>query len=207
MSTNKSLNYIDNQNTPRTAAGKALNKENFSISAISDILNEVKNNNQHINTIVEETNADVKYKFNTNGTNICYKMESDAQGIIISENQTETLQTKPRITNSMTNLSAYNGSNIPVKGQCTLDIQHRSKNVPLLFIVADANSPPIKREEKIKLSKRILSISNSQKCNILNKHKDCFGETGTLPKGHHITIDQNITTGITKTILSYGDRP
>ena len=62
MSTNKSLNYIDNQNTSPTAAGKALDKESFSIGAIFDILNEVRNNNQHINTIAEETNAESSVK-------------------------------------------------------------------------------------------------------------------------------------------------
>ena len=118
----------------------------------------------------------------------------------IPENQIETLQTKPRITKSASTLSACNGSNKPVKGQCTLDIQHRCKNVSLLFIIADANSPPViglNSSKQLNLIKRILSISNSQKRNFLNKYKDCFGEIGTLHKVHHITIDQNITLFVT----------
>ena len=42
-----------------------------------------------------------------------------------------------------------------------------------------------------------MSISNFQKRNFLNESKDCFGEIGTLPKVHHITIDQNITPVVT----------
>ena len=56
MFINKSLNYLDNQNTPPTTAN-VLGRDNFFIGAIFDISNEVKNNNQQINTIAEETNA------------------------------------------------------------------------------------------------------------------------------------------------------
>ena len=96
----------------------------------------------------------------------------------------------------MTTLSAYNGSNIPVKVQCTLDIQHCGKNVLFLFVVAETNSPPIirlKSSKQLNLIKRILSISNAQKRNFLNKYKDYLGEIGTLPKVYQITVDQNIT--------------
>ena len=48
MFTNKSLNYLDNQNTPRTTQIEALSEFNF-IGAIFDISNELKNINQKIN--------------------------------------------------------------------------------------------------------------------------------------------------------------
>ena len=143
MSTNKHLNYLDNQNTPLTTAEETLDEDNFFIGAILDTANGVINNNQQINTIAEETNTEWSVALNTNGTNICYKIDSGAQVNVLPENQIETLQRKPRITKSTTTISAYKGSNIPVKGQGTLDIHHRGKNVPLLFIVADTNSPPI----------------------------------------------------------------
>ena len=129
MSTNKHLNYLDNQNTLLTTAEGTLDEDNFFIGVIFDTSNGVINNNQQINAIAEETNAEWSVTLNTNGTNICYKIDSGAQVKVIPENQIETLQRKPRITKSMTTLSAYNGSNIPVKGQCTLDIRHRGKNV------------------------------------------------------------------------------
>ena len=66
----------------------------------------------------------------------------------------------------------------------------------MLFIVTDTNFPPItglNSSKQLNLIKRILSTSNSQKRNLLNEYKDCFGERGTLPRVCHITIDQNIT--------------
>ena len=202
MSTNKHLNYLDNQNTPLTTTEETLDEYNVFIGAIFDTSNGVINNNQQINTIAEETNAEWSVTLNTNVTNICYKIDSGAQVNILPKNQIETLQIKPRITKLTATLSAYNGSNIPVKGQCTLDIHHRGKNVPLLFIVAETNSPPIielNSSEQLNLINRILSIYNSQKRNFLNEYKDCFGEIGTLPNVHHITIDQNITPAVTPT--------
>ena len=200
VSTNKHLNYLDNQNTPLTKAEETLDEDNFFIGAIFDTSNGVINNNQQINTIAMETNAEWSVTLNSNGTNICYKIDSGAQVNALPKNRIESLQRKPRITKSTTTLSAYNRSNVPVKGQCTLDIHHRGKNVPLLFIVADTNSLPIiglNSSKQLNLIKRILSISNSQKRNFLNEYKDCFGEIGTLPKVHHITIDQNITPVVT----------
>ena len=57
MSTNKSLNFLDNQSTPPATAEEVLDEDNFFIGTIFDILNDVKNKNQQINAIAEETNA------------------------------------------------------------------------------------------------------------------------------------------------------
>ena len=124
MSTNKSLNYLGNHITPPATAGEALDGGNFFIDAIFDIPNEVKNKSINKSTQSPRIqNAEWSVTLNTNGTNSCYKINSGAQVNVIPENQIETLQTKPRITKSTTTLSAYNGSNIPVKGKCTLDLQ------------------------------------------------------------------------------------
>ena len=120
---------------------------------------------------------------NTNRTNVCYTLDSVAQVNVIPENQIETLHAKLRITTSTTILSTYNGSNVPVNGKFTLDIQHQGNNIFLLFIVADTNfffiiGQNFSRQSNPIKSKR--SIFNSQKYNI-----------------HHITIDQNIAAIIT----------
>ena len=67
MSTNKHLNYLDNQNTPLTTAEETLDDDNFFIGAIFDNSNGVINNNQQINTIAEETIAKWSVTLNTNG--------------------------------------------------------------------------------------------------------------------------------------------
>ena len=97
MSTNKSLNYLDNENTPPRTA-----EDNFFVGVISDISNEVKNNNKQINTIAEDTNTEWSVTLNTNGTSICYKINSGAQVNVIPEKQIETLQKKPK-NNKMSN--------------------------------------------------------------------------------------------------------
>ena len=85
MFTNKSLNYLGNQNMPRTTPIEALSKCNFFIGTIFDISNELKNINQKINTIAGETNAEWSVTLNTKGTNICYKTDSGPQFNAISE--------------------------------------------------------------------------------------------------------------------------
>ena len=74
---------------------ETLDEENFFVSPIFDISNESKNNNQQISTIAEKTNAEWSVTLNTSWINICYKIDSGAQVNVISENQIETLQTKP----------------------------------------------------------------------------------------------------------------
>ena len=112
MSTNKSLNFLDNQSTPPETAEEVLDEDNFFIGTIFDILNEVKNKNQQINAIARRQTP-----LNTNGTNICWRIDSVALVNVIPENQIETRQIKPRITKSLTTLSVYNRIPIPVKGQ------------------------------------------------------------------------------------------
>ena len=131
MSISKSSIYLDNHHkTPPATSGETLDEDSFFIDAIFDIPNEGKNKNQQINTIVEGANTEWSVTLNTNGIKICHKIDSGAQVNAIPENQIENLQTKPRITKSTTTLSLCNESNILVKGQCTLDIQHGGKNVP-----------------------------------------------------------------------------
>ena len=74
---------------------ETLDEENFFVSPIFDISNESKNNNQQISTIAEKTNTEWSVTLNTSWINICYKIDSGAQVNVISENQIETLQTKP----------------------------------------------------------------------------------------------------------------
>ena len=98
MSTTIHLNYLDNQNTPLTTGEETLDEDNFFIGAIFDTSDGVINNNQQINTITEETNAERSVTLDTKRTNICYKIDSGAQVNILPKNQIVTLQRKPRIT-------------------------------------------------------------------------------------------------------------
>ena len=121
MATNKSLNYLVNQNMLPTTAEDILDEGNFFIGTVFDISNEVKNINRPTNnTIAEETSTYLSVALNTNWTNFRCKVDSGFQVNVIAENQIKTLETIPRIAKLTTTPSLYNGSNIPVKGQCTV---------------------------------------------------------------------------------------
>ena len=207
MPTKKSLNYLDNQNTPPKTPIEALEENNFFTDAIYDISNEVKNN-QQINTITEEKNTEWSAILNTCvESHLILRCSSQCS----SRKSNSANKTKNNKINDQ--LGAYNWSSNPVKGQCALDIQHCCNNVPLLCIVAYTNFSPIiglNSRKQLNPIERILSISNSQKRNFLNEYKDYFVEIGTLPKFYHITIDQNIipvVTLATKDPLALLDKP
>lgn len=81
------------------------NRDNFFISVNFDSSNEIKNNNQQIDTITEETKTNWSVKLNTYGTNILSKSDSGAQVNVIQETRIETLQSKRNITKSTSTLS------------------------------------------------------------------------------------------------------
>ena len=63
--------------------------------------------------------------------------------------------------------------------------------VPIMFIVADTNSPPIlglNTCEKLNLIKRVMVV-NKDVPEAVKEFSDCFGEMGTSPKVHHVHVD------------------
>ena len=78
-----------------------------------------------------------------NKTLVSFKIDSGAQVNIILENCFRNLKSKPKLLKPNAKLTAYNGSNVPVKGSCILNIDFKRKTIPVLFIVADVNSRPV----------------------------------------------------------------
>ena len=101
-------NLLDNQNMLPTRTTEGISdKENFFVGALFDISNKLKNNHEQINTTTEEANTKWSVLlFNTNGTNVCYKINSGVQVKVILANHIKILQIKPRITKSITMLTA-----------------------------------------------------------------------------------------------------
>lgn len=108
--------------------------------------------------------------------------------------QFRKLVQKPRLNKSKAKLSAYNGTNIPVKGSCILSVEHKNSRFSVLFLVADIDSLPIiglQTSMKLNLIKRIMKVdSKSSIPDYLKECSDCFGPIGCLnvPE-HHITTD------------------
>ena len=102
------------------------------------------------------------------------------------------LQNCPKLQSSKFRLSAYNETNIPVKGSCILRITHGINSVPVLFHVADNDSSPIlglKTSKSLDLIRRLMKINRCVPA-YLQQYTDCFGETGCLKEKHHIVVDR-----------------
>ena len=96
-------------------------------------------------------------------------------------------------------LSAYNNSEIPVIGKCSLTLEHKNELFNKSFRVVDIKSVPIlglESCENLKLIKHICSVEFKEN-SFLSKFSDCFGEIGALNKTHHIEIKENFTPVVT----------
>ena len=135
---------------------------------------------------------------NTHGTVITYKIDSGAQANILPLKDYKKIISPPALTTPRCKLSAYNGSDIPVKGSCTLDVQYKNVSIPVLFLVADINSAPIvglKTSSELNLIKRVHDVkklSSTFPDYIVNEFSDCFGEIGCFPNTHHIVTDPTV---------------
>ena len=76
------------------------------------------NQNSHTSSNPTGVNDDWTVKFETNGTDVIYKIDSGDQVNVMSESIYETLKQKSELKPTKVKLTAYNGSQIPVIGQC-----------------------------------------------------------------------------------------
>ena len=129
MSTNKSLNYVDNQSTPLTTPPRNFTRRHFFIGAISDISNEVKNNNQQPSHSILTRRTTTTKSTRVLMSCQCNFRKSDCNSANKTKNNKINDQPKDAI--------------YQLKDNVLLDIQHRRKNVLLLFTVADTYSPSI----------------------------------------------------------------
>ena len=106
------------------------------------------------------------------------------------------MQKKPKLHKTSIQLSSYNRTSIPVTRRCTLHVVHKSKTVPVLFIVANNNATPIlglKSSVNLNLIKRVWQVDNDVSEHILNESGHCFGDIGCLSKPYHITLKPDDT--------------
>ena len=96
-------------------------------------------------------------------------------------------------------LAPYNGNQISVIGQCEGKINYRGKNVNLIFIVSSSKPAPIlglDSSVKLKLTQRVMNITQDDSPNFLAEFNDYFGDIGSLPKTHHISVKPEVTPTI-----------
>ena len=134
--------------------------------------------------------ADLEVK----NTLISFKIDTGAQANVMPFRVFLNLQNRPKLQPSKFRLSAYNGTNIPVKGCCILRITHGITTIPLLFHVVDNDYPSIlvlKTSKNLDLIRCVMKI-NSCVPDYLQQYTDCFGEIGCLKEKHHIVVDREL---------------
>ena len=88
---------------------------------------------------------------------INFKIDTGAQCNVLPESNFSLVCPRPKIHLSTIKLSAYNGSDIPVKGTFSANVKYKDNHtVPVMFVVADTISIPIidlQTSEKLNLIK------------------------------------------------------
>ncbi|CAB4033390.1 Hypothetical predicted protein, partial [Paramuricea clavata] len=105
---------------------------------------------------------------NAGSQDIPFKIDTGAQVNVLPKKLYNKLNPRPRIKQTSTKLSAYNGSSIPVHGKCIVPIQYKGQKHHLLFIVVASQTTPIL------------------------EYADCFGEIGTLKSTYHMTLKDDV---------------
>ena len=144
-------------------------------------------------------NNDCTVKLKTSGIDVIYKIDSGAQFNVMPESIYKTLKQKSESKPTKVKLTAYNGSQIPVIGQCEGKINYRGKNINLICIVSRSKSAPIlglDSSAKLKLIQRVMSITQYDSPNFFAEFNNCFGDIGSLPKIHHISVKLEVTPTI-----------
>ena len=71
--------------------------------------------------------------------------------------------------------------------------------VNLIFIVSSSKSAPILGLDfsvKLKLIQRVMNITLDNSPNFFAEFSECFGDIGSLPKTHHISVKPEVTPTI-----------
>ena len=101
----------------------------------------------------EENDNEQSIDLDGNGTLINFKVDSEAQVKILPLNEYYRLKNRPKLHSTCIKLSAYNSSDIPLKGSCIVCIKHNQSTIPVSFLVTDTNSTPIKHKYQVKSDK------------------------------------------------------
>ena len=146
-----------------------------------------------------EVNNDWTVKLETNRTDVIYKIDSGAQVNVMPESIYKTLKQKSELKPTKVKLTAYNGSQILVIGQCEGKINYRVKNINFVFIVSSSKYAPIlglDSSVKLKLIQRVMNITQDNFPNFFAEFNDCFGDISSLPKIHHTSVKLEVTPTI-----------
>ena len=79
----------------------------------------------NVYTCDDTQNSEWKISLQSNGSDIEYKIDTGAQVNVLPYEQYLRLQKKPKLHKMGIQLSAYNGTSIPVSGRCILNVVNK----------------------------------------------------------------------------------
>ena len=144
-------------------------------------------------------NNDWTVKLQRNRTDVIYKIDLGEQVNVMPESIYKTFKQKSELKPTKVKLTAYNGSQIPVIGQCEGKVNYRGKNVNLVFIVSSSKSAPILGQDssvKLKLIQRVMNITQHNSPKFFAEFNNCFGDIVSLPKAHDVSVKPEVTLAI-----------
>ncbi len=131
------------------------------------------------------------------GTFLPLKLDSGSQANILSEKAYNQIVNKPQLYPTRTKLTGYLDHNIPVIGQCTTTVKHKSCELQVTFVITPHDNQSLlglKACEDLGLVKRVLTVEShmTDKDSIFQNYADVFQGLGCLPGEHHIMIDPEV---------------
>ena len=202
----KEVNGVAEKNNPTTSSSS--DDDEFYIDMVtSDTLSSINSESSTMPPTqaapetnvftVDDTKSEWSVTLEMNGAEVVFKIDTGAQCNIIPKHLLHKLSPKPKIKPATIQLSAYNGTSIPVTGKCIGKLKLKDRTVNVLFIVVDSDSVPIlglNTSVKLNLIKQIYQISENipSTTPIHEEFSDCFGEISCLPRIHHIEIRDDV---------------
>ena len=98
---------------------------------------------------------------NTNGSVVNFKIDTGAQANVLPWKVCSKLLKRPKLIKSKVKLTAYNGTDIHVRGSCIAHLDYKRSSIPVLFNVAEIDSSPViglNTSSKLNLIKRVMKI-------------------------------------------------
>ena len=127
-----------------------------------------------------------------NNTLISFRIHTNVLANIFPFRLFLNLQNCPKLQPFRFGLSAYNETNISVKGCCILGVTRGVTSIQVLFHAVDNDSPSmleLKTTKNLDLIGRITKI-NRYVPDYLQQYTNYFGKIGFLKEKHHIIVDR-----------------
>uniref|UniRef100_A0A8D8T2G4 Peptidase A2 domain-containing protein n=1 Tax=Cacopsylla melanoneura TaxID=428564 RepID=A0A8D8T2G4_9HEMI len=128
-------------------------------------------------------------------------IDTGAEANVLSLNDFKMLKLpKSSIKETMSKLTNYGGSEIPIIGQCVLDCKINNRSMLTRFFVCDSDQPTIlglRSCENFEIIKKVCVVKENnfsrfgEYSSLMTQFSDLFTGLGCLPGESHITLKEN----------------